>query len=417
MKVVFCKGQVLGPISGADETLVTYATHLKRAGHAVSVLFMYRPPDADPHYLRLLEAGVPVASVAAGLTRSYMRSGREVFHRLLRAAPSMRQLVRSGAQQVVTSVALRHYEKCLRLLKELAPDLIHVVTPDPSAMVMIRAGHDAHIPVLYQELGIPYHPPDFESYYEQFVSVIPLCSEVATLSPGLARQCLSKLPINDLPHILPVMSGGAVNGAERRPGAGVTFGFAARMERLKGPLALMEAFGHAVHGAPDIYLRMAGGGGQQHSVAARAKQLNVEERYQYAGVYTSEEQKSAFMRGLDVFVMPSLSEGTPNCIVEAMAHGKPVIASSVGGIPDMLEGGAGILVPPADPAALAEAIILLARDGELRERMGEVALASYRKLFSPDAVMPVILETYRHVVGHPNGGGAAPAGGSLHPWL
>src|SRR4051812_47321495 len=190
MKVLFCKGQLLGPISGADETLVTYVTHLRRAGHPVSVLLMHRPADTDPHYLRLLEAEVPVHFVAAGFAHTYMRSGRKVFHKLLRAAPAVRRFIRRSAQQVVTTVALRNYEKCLQLLKELSPDLVHVLTPDPSAMVMIRAGHDAGLPVLYQELGIPYHPPEFKSYYEQFTSVLPLCTEVATLSPGLAQQCL-----------------------------------------------------------------------------------------------------------------------------------------------------------------------------------------------------------------------------------
>src|SRR5260221_11202469 len=117
-------------------------------------------------------------------------------------------------------------------------DLIHVMTLDPSAMVMIQAGHDAGIPVIYQELGIPYHPPDFESYYEQFTSVLPLCTEIAALSPRLAEHCRDKLPTSKSLSVMPILSEQIVNGQKTNGHANgsVAFGFAARMEPLKGPM-------------------------------------------------------------------------------------------------------------------------------------------------------------------------------------
>jgi hypothetical protein len=83
---------------------------------------------------------------------------------------------------------------------------MHIITPDPSAMVMIRAGHDAGVPVLYQELGLPYHPPDFASYYREFTTVLGLCSEVAALSPKLVEYCREKLPFPSRLSVLPIMS-------------------------------------------------------------------------------------------------------------------------------------------------------------------------------------------------------------------
>jgi glycosyltransferase involved in cell wall biosynthesis len=299
-----------------------------------------------------------------------------------------------------------------------APDLIHVMTPDPSAMVMIQAGHDAGIPVIYQELGIPYHPPDFESYYEQFTSVLPLCSAVAALSPRLIEHCREKLPRSRALSILPIMSDEFANGRKRREPAGdrITFGFAARMEELKGPMVLMEAFALAYAECGNVALNIAGDGSQRQKIAARAKALDVASRYRYHGVYTHPEECRGFMESLDVFVMPSFTEGTPNSVVEAMACGKPIIASDVGGIPDMVGKDAGILVPPGNARALAEAMLRLARDPNLRRLMGKAAKARYEDFFSPKVVVPLILQTYQRVSGNGHNFAGAAVSNGHHPW-
>src|SRR5260221_1981209 len=261
-------------------------------------------------------------------------------------------------------------------------DLIHVMTLDPSAMVMIQAGHDAGIPVIYQELGILYHPPDFESYYEQFTSVLPLCSEIAALSPKLIEHCREKLPASKGLSILPIMSDEFVNGRKPHHPAPdrITFGFAARMEELKGPMVLMDAFAAAHQQCANISLNIAGDGSQRQKIAARAKALDVASRYRYHGGYTHPEECRGFMESLDVFVMPSFTEGTPNSIVEAMACGKPIIASEVGGIPDMLGDESGILVPPGDMKALAEDMLCLAQDHEFVRTIVASCKERYQRL-------------------------------------
>lgn len=84
MKVIFCKSQLLGPISGADETLVNNAVLLREAGHAVEVLLMSYPSTDDPYYRRLVEAGVPVAWLASTATRASLFTSRRLFQRVLR---------------------------------------------------------------------------------------------------------------------------------------------------------------------------------------------------------------------------------------------------------------------------------------------------------------------------------------------
>ncbi|HYO91428.1 MAG TPA: hypothetical protein VEQ40_07315, partial [Pyrinomonadaceae bacterium] len=194
MRIVICKGQILGPISGSDETLVTYAIQLQKAGHTVSVLLMYLYSEEDHYYQRLLKAGVRVSWLASKLAHTSLGTGRKLAYKMFEMFPSSKEIIRRKAQRVVTGMAMRYYQPCRDYLAQQNADLLHIMTPDPGAMVMIRAGHDAGIPVIYQELGLPFHPPDFESYYQQFTSVLPLCTEVAALSPKLVEHCREKLP-------------------------------------------------------------------------------------------------------------------------------------------------------------------------------------------------------------------------------
>jgi glycosyltransferase involved in cell wall biosynthesis len=116
------------------------------------------------------------------------------------------------------------------------------------------------------------------------------------------------------------------------------------------------------------------------------------------GVYKSIEDRSEFMKSIDVFVLPSLTEGTPNVIIEAMAHEKPIIATAVGGVPDLVPEDVGILVPPDDSRALAAAMTRMAVDFEMRRKMGAAARRNYEQLFTPAVVLPVLLDLYTGMI-------------------
>jgi glycosyltransferase involved in cell wall biosynthesis len=352
-----------------------------------------------------------------------MGSIRRLTLNLLRRIPSSKSFIRRKSQEISSTIADRYFKQCYNYLKQCGADLVHVLTPDPSSMVMIRAAYEAGIPVLYQELGTPYHPPDFEAFYEHFTSVLPLCSEVAALSPLLAKEWRDKLPHSNSLSVLPIMADGLMNGngsAKRvRLSHEIAFGFAARIEHLKGPMVLIDAFAAAHNKFPNIELKIAGSGSQKRSAIVRARELGINNICDFRGVYTRPEQKSAFMKSLDVFVLPSRTEGTPNCIVEAMAHGLPIIASAVGGIPDIVTAETGILVSPGDAAALSDAICRLAGDPSLRTQMGRNGLERYKKLFSPGVVMPMMLNTYKRVAKR-NGSNhlvESELNGYAHPWL
>jgi glycosyltransferase involved in cell wall biosynthesis len=388
----------------------------------VSVLLLYPPALADQYYLRLRDAGVGVSSVASSGVNGSISVGRKLARGLLESFPASQGVVRRRSQEVSSRIAFRYYDQCRLYFEQARADLVHVITPDWGGMVLIRAAHDAGVPVLYQEVGTPFHPPGFETYYQRFTSVLPLCAEVAALSPQLAAECREKLPATNV-SVLPILIDDKFDReavtAQRRADQHVAFGFAARLEHLKGPLVLMDAFAKTHRTRPDIKLHVAGSGSLKRKLLSCAKAHGISGLCEFPGVYTTVEEKGSFMQSLDVFVLPSLTEGTPNGIIEAMAYGLPVISTTVGGIPDLVSDETGILVAPDDVEALAQAMIRLAEDRQLRERMGRAARKRYEKLFSPRLTLPLMLDTYRRIT---NGNGnhlahVPPNGnGLLHPW-
>src|SRR4029453_8125800 len=89
------------------------------------------------------------------------------------------------------------------------------------------------------------------------------------------------------------------------------------------------------------------------------------------------------LAAIDVFVLPSLMEGHPLAVLEAMAAGKPIVATTVGGLAEAMEDGvSGLLVPPGDADALAEAVVSLLRDPERAARLGREARRALEERFS-----------------------------------
>lgn len=102
-----------------------------------------------------------------------------------------------------------------------------------------------------------------------------------------------------------------------------------------------------------------------------------------------------------VFVLPSHTEGFPNVVVEAMAAGAAVVGTDVGAIPDMLEGGCGIVVPPHEPSALVTAVERLAEDAHLARRIGDAARARAESLYAIEPVTHRYVAAWEAAAGRP----------------
>jgi glycosyltransferase involved in cell wall biosynthesis len=425
MNILLCKNSFAGPISGADEIAVNYAVELKSAGHEAAVLLV-QPPAAGDHLAGRLEAaGVPLAALASPRFTASLAAGRKLALAAMRAFSPARKVLRSNSRRIVHDILQRFHDDFREHLTRERPDVVHVITPDPGAVMLIRAAHAAGVPVVYQEVGTPFHPPGFEEVYERFVKVLPLCSEVATLSPSLAHEMHRLLPQIREPRVVPLIAPDAADDAgaaraARQDAATVCFGFASRLEHLKGPLQFVEGFAAAHRAHPSTGVRIAGEGSQRQQVLAALRRHGLSEKSSLVGTYTSLEGRSRFMREIDVFVHPSYTEGTPNAVIEAMAHGLPIVATAVGGLPDFVTEDVGLLVPAGDSTALGEAMKRLAGDAALRRSMGRAARERYRELFTAGAVLPMLTDFYRRVMdahaAATNGHGARRPEPLCHPW-
>jgi glycosyltransferase involved in cell wall biosynthesis len=137
-------------------------------------------------------------------------------------------------------------------------------------------------------------------------------------------------------------------------------GVVARLEPEKGHPTLLEAWPLVLRRVPDAYLLIIGEGSRREALEAQARDLHIAHRVVFTG---RRDDVPAVTAALDVAVLPSYREAQGLSILEAMALSRPVVASNVGGIPEMIEDGVtGLLVEPHDVAALAAAITRLLRD-------------------------------------------------------
>jgi glycosyltransferase involved in cell wall biosynthesis len=179
------------------------------------------------------------------------------------------------------------------------------------------------------------------------------------------------------------------------PGA-LVVGCVAGLRAVKDHDSLIRSMAKLRPRWPSLHLVLVGDGGEQPSLERLTRQLGLTEVVHFAGVRPNEPNLHHLF---DISVLCSLSEAFPNSIVEAMAAGKPVVATRVGGIVDaVVEGQTGLLVAPRTPAALAAAIEQLLIDPGLRYRLGEAGARRARAQFHANHVLPSLQSLYERLL-------------------
>jgi glycosyltransferase involved in cell wall biosynthesis len=163
----------------------------------------------------------------------------------------------------------------------------------------------------------------------------------------------------------------------------------------KGQEYLVRAVGR-LRDLPGRSLLLVGSGEGETAVREAAKQAGVAERVHFLG-WRSDVPR--ILQALDIYAQPSLTEGLPLAVVEAAAAGLPIVASDVGGIPEIIEHGVnGLLVPPGDAQALADAIQQLIDDPQRARQLGEAARRTAFERFSAEAMAAAYMELYERLL-------------------
>ena len=139
--------------------------------------------------------------------------------------------------------------------------------------------------------------------------------------------------------------------------------------------AAREMAGRVLQSQPDAYFVIVGDGEDRLAIETLADRLGLRKRVVFTGWL---RDLAPVFSDLDLLVLSSENEGTPTAIMQALAAGARVVSTAVGGVPDLLRGGAwGRLVPPGDPDALAEAVLSALRDPAPEPSIREAVLAEY----------------------------------------
>ncbi len=146
---------------------------------------------------------------------------------------------------------------------------------------------------------------------------------------------------------------------------------------------------------PNVQFTVHGDGPLRAQLEEQIKSAHLSHQMQLAGSF-KRNQLAGIMRCADLFVLPSITEGFPLAIVEAMAWGRPIVATKVGGIPELLDDGAtALLCPPRDSEGSALAVLSLLGNPEHAQTLGRAARQAYeRGSFRPECVVEQFREVY-----------------------
>jgi len=169
---------------------------------------------------------------------------------------------------------------------------------------------------------------------------------------------------------------------------------AANINHIKGHVYIVEAMSLLRDRGVRILLDLAGDGPLRGAIESKVREYSLEEAVKFLGAVPHGQLMAGLQEGAwDLMVLPSIEdltrarEGIPVSLMEAMSCGVPVISTNTGGIPELLEGDAGVLVPPRDPVALAEAIERLVGNPALRWQLGAAGRERVQEQFSLEKVV------------------------------
>jgi len=294
--------------------------------------------------------------------------------------------------------------------KRLRPDIVHA--RNWGSVDAIVAAKFAGVPaVIYGEHGREFDDPEGRNRRRNLVRrlLTPCVDRFATVSADLARWLADVVGVPRrklvvIPNGVDVERFSIDRRQEGRRALGrnddaPVVGTVGRLDAVKDHETLLAAFADVASRSETARLVVIGDGPLRSTLKARARSLRLEGRVDFLG---ERRDVPILMKGLDVFVLPSLAEGASNTVLEAMATGLPVIATAVGGNPELVEDGVtGMLVPVRDGTALAKAALAYLWDPELRAAHGRAGRRRAVARFGLDRMADGYRRLYVAVSGRP----------------
>lgn len=299
-------------------------------------------------------------------------------------------------------VAIETWRELRAYLNQARPDLVHAHLPSTGILARLAS----RAPVIYTEHNVV-------SSYRQPTQLLNRLtygrnSRLIAVSGAVAESVIG-YPGPD-PIVVPNGVSVSVSDEDRRAARGelgisnttLMIIHVGNIRPHKGHANLIEATAKLKTMLQDFVVVSIGGekyDGDLARIQAEAAQAGVDDVFRALG---RRDNALSFVAASDVMANPSDHEGLPLAILEAMSLGKPVVATAVGGVPSVIEAGVnGLLVPAADPAALADSLLELANDTELRSRLGERAREDALAKHGLEAMIRAVEGIYEEVLANP----------------
>ena len=339
---------------------------------------------------------------------------RALGHRTLLVAHSegeLRQRAKEGLDLLAlapkTEMDLTAAWRLSRILKQLKPDIVHAHDPHGVAMAGLALSMSTQLakPPLVAARRVDFHLRGSslsrwkyrqvdcflcasDAIRQMLISDGVPAARAVTVHEGIDLERVEAAPPANLhedlwlPHHAPIV------------------GNVAALVAHKGQRHLIESARLVLPQVPDARFVIAGEGELRPALERQIKDHHLEKHVLLAGF---RPDVLSLHKAFDIFVMSSVTEGLGTSLLDAMAAGKPVVATTAGGIPEVVvDGETGFLVPPRDHDAMAGAIVKLLKDEALRHRMGEAGRARVRTIFSAERMVQETLRVYQRVALHPH---------------
>lgn len=349
---------------GLERVVTALARGHESMGHEVNVAAILAPQERDHPFLRAL-GGVPMHPLFLH-PRAYWEDWTRVG----------------------------------RLCRDLRPDVVHSHSVRTDVIAARAAARQAGA-TLTTVHGASFQGGKSTLYewlqvrsYRRFDAVVAVS---AALRDQLARKQLPEGRIRLVPNAWPDWGKALPRDEARRklglPADAYVIGWAARMIPVKGGDVFLSALGRL--GDLDAHVAVIGDGPSRAALEEQARALPCRDRIHFLG---GREHAGRLFSAFDLFVLSSRSEGMPIVIFEAVSAGVPIVATSVGGIPEMLGKDEALLVPPEEPGALARAIEAARSPETDAGRLAERAAASVRERFALQPWLERYEAIYREIL-------------------
>lgn len=406
---------------GAESQAVLLGIEMKKRGFE-PLFFSRRPVRKNNQYkIKLEKAGIRVFSPPMWLNETVNIVRKVILRMSLVFYPVYKFVRRKNIEKFILEINYELGDKLERGIFDFVlflslsyyyfghkPCLLHSHRGDFGSRVAVSWAYIFNVPMLYTEHGDLYEDylrskkfRELGRFSERNMTHIERNCIVTVLTSGIKERARKifrpNTKIEVLPNFVEDYEIKPIANSQRLSADSVVLGSIGRLSHEKGFDILIDALNFVNKRCDNFRLEICGDGIEKERLERQILRYGLNGCVKF-NQNVGEIEIAEFINSIDIFVLSSRAEGMPLSILSAMACGKPVVATRVGGIPEtVIDGVCGILVEPEAPEEMASAIMRLIENPELRKKMGDEGKRRYLQNYTPEVVGERWMQIYEGI--------------------